>query len=276
MKPEHIRFFAKYIEDELGIVYDELNHFQLTSRLQEIMKFYSFSSLEQMYLKAKEGISGGFKQMLLDVATNNETFFFRDPKVFQNLLNSAIPNLVAELRPNETLRIWSAACSTGQEPYSMAILLAELRARMSLPKVEIIATDISQRILERARKGCFSQLEVQRGLPTPLLIKYFTKNENDLWSLKPEIKLAVTFREKNLKKSFDDLGLFHLILCRNVLIYQNMKNKVDIVNRITKQLNPGGYLILGAAESLFGISNEFTQLVQEGVILHKTKSGVAA
>lgn len=271
MNPEHVRYFAKFIEDELGIIYDDSNHFQLVGRLQDMMKLYAFKSLDEMYQKALGGIFGGFRQMLLDVATNNETFFFRDTKVFQSLSGSVIPDLASQVKPHETLRIWSAACSAGQEPYSMAILLAELREEMNLPKVEILATDISKRVLDRAQTGIYSQLEVQRGLPIPLLIKYFTKTNDDRWELKPEIRSNVTFKEKNLKDSFNDMGTFHLVLCRNVLIYHKMEGKIDIIDRISKRLNPNGCLILGSAESLFGVSNAFNQLIKDGVVFHLPK-----
>lgn len=272
MKQEHIDYFAKFIEAELGIIYNEENLFQLQTRLQETMKFATVDTLDALYEKAKNGMSGALKQMLLDIATNNETSFFRDPKVFQGLSNSIFPEIISRLAPGETLRIWSAACSFGQEPYSIAMLLNELGQRLAVPKFEITATDISSNALQRAESGKYSQLEVQRGLAIPLLIKYFTKDKGDYWTIKPEISSHIHFKKKNLKDSFADLGKFHLILCRNVLIYQKVEAKADIITRLAMQLLQKGYLVLGSAESLLGISTEFNQAVLDGMVVHQTKA----
>lgn len=261
-------FFAKYIEKELGIIYAEHNYFQLKNRLEEIAKLKGVETIERLYEEAQKGIQGAFKQLLLDVATNNETSFFRDPKVFK-----AIEALIlSEHQKKSRLSIWSAAASTGQESVSMAILIKEFAAKMGLTvNFGIIATDISERVLTRARKGSYSQLEVQRGLPVPLLIKYFKKDENDAWQVIPEIKNCIQFRTQNLKENFSFSEPFDLILCRNVLIYQNVEGKKEILNRITRTLSPGGFLIMGSGESLLGLSNDYESVSSEGAVVYRKK-----
>ena len=264
-------FFARYIEKELGIIYAEHNYFQLKNRLEEIAKLKGIENLDKLYELAQKGIQGDFKQLLLDIATNNETSFFRDPKVFK-----AIEALILaehfKMNNGSKLKIWSAAASTGQESVSTAILIKEFAAKFGKHiDFKILATDISERVLTKARKGIYSQLEVQRGLPAPMLIKYFKKDENDSWLVNPEIKNCIEFRSQNLKESFNFTESFDLILCRNVLIYQNVEGKKEILNRITKVLSTGGYLIMGSGESLLGLSNEYESVSSEGAVVYRKK-----
>lgn len=269
-------FFSSYIESEIGIVYAQHNAFQLQNRLEEIAKLQGLSGIDMLYRKAQEGISGQFKQLLLDVATNNETSFFRDPKVFR-----AMSSLL--FTPTQTLatgsnvappafRIWSAASSTGQEALSASILFTEENQRSLYPRpYSIVATDISERALAKARSSAYTQLEVQRGLSAPLMLKYFKNEAEDRWVARPEITQPIEFRRLNLKENFDFGDRFDLILCRNVLIYQTVEQKTQILSRMTKALVPGGFLILGSGESLIGISTEFDTLNIDGAILYRRK-----
>lgn len=260
-----LEFFAKYIEDELGIVYAETNHFQLQHRLEEIATLLGVKDLGELHALARQGIQGQFRELLLDLATNNETSFFRDPKVFR-----AIESIV--LKAADRLRIWSAAASTGQEALSVAILIEEYNFKMK-PGVRysILGTDISERALQRAKAGVYSQLEVQRGLPAPHLIKYFRKEGADKWSSIPELKSRLEFRKINLTKPFSFPEPFELILCRNMLIYQNPERKKEILDRITAALAPGGYLVLGSGESLLGLSNDYVRCDADGAIIYRKK-----
>lgn len=271
MRSEILVFFAKFIERELGIVYAEHNYYQLEVRLEEITRFFGLADIEELYKKSQEGITGNFKQLILDVATNNETSFFRDPRVFQSLENKILPELFSNPKFKEGIRIWSAASSGGQEPYSLAIQLIEFSRRQVIPPTEITATDISQRMLDKAASGKYSQLEVQRGLSTPLLLKYFTKDEQDYWTVKPELRSLVSFRKQNLRDPLSFDSGFHLILCRNVLIYQNVENKAAILKKIEKVLLPDGYLLMGAGESTLGITDAFEQVMLEGAVLYRLK-----
>lgn len=270
---EILKFFAKYIESELGIIYAEHNNFQLQNRLEEIAKLTGAPTLDSLYeQQARTGISGSFKQLLLDVATNNETSFFRDPKVFRAIEERILKNHSSLVAPGEKLRAWSAASSTGQEALSIAIMVTEFNEKnQSAIEMKILGSDISERVLGRAHSGTYSQLEVQRGLPAPYLVKYFRKDDQDLWHASPALTKLLEFKKLNLKSPFSFSEKFHFILCRNVLIYQNVDGKKDILGRITANLMPGGYLVLGAGESLLGLSEEYEQCSVEGAILYRKK-----
>lgn len=265
------------IETELGIVYAESNYFQLENRLEEIARQIGVSGIPALYEQAQISMSGPLKQLLLDIATNNETSFFRDPKVFKALENTLDTPEVTPLMAGETLKIWSAACSTGQEPLSLAMMLME-RAQKTGVKTpfNILATDISERVLTKAKSGIYTQLEVQRGLPAPLMLKYFTKDDQDRWSASLEVRRHIEYSKLNLRSKFNYNGIFHLILCRNVMIYQSVEGKRDILSRITSALCPGGYLVLGSGESLIGLSSDFDQKSVEGVIIYRKKSDISS
>lgn len=267
---EILRFFAKYIEKEIGIVYSTHNNFQLVNRLEEISKFMSVNNLEELYQLAQKGINGSFKQLLLDIATNNETSFFRDPKVFR-----AIECLIQQRRnesPNQPVRIWSAASSTGQEALSVSMIISELNLGKNPPlQYSILASDVCERALQRARQCVYSQLEVQRGLPIQMLVKYFRKDPQDRWLAVPELKSHIQYRKINLNDFAMPTEKFDFILCRNVLIYQSVENKVRVIESISSHLNEGGYLFLGAGESMLGVSSLYEQVSLEGAILYKKK-----
>lgn len=269
---EILKAFAQYIESELGIIYAEHNYFQLQNRLEEIAKLIGAGSIEQLHSQLKSGISGQFKQLLLDVATNNETSFFRDSKIFRAIEAFVLENSSDLVKPGEKLRIWSAASSTGQEAVSVSILVNEFNKKKNVNiQFSILGTDISERVLARAKEATYSQLEVQRGLPASYLIKYFKKNEQDRWTATPEVVKHLEFKKQNLKETFPFKEQFHLILCRNVLIYQSVEGKIEILKRITSMLATGGVLVLGSGESLIGLSNEYEQQNIEGAIVYRKK-----
>lgn len=277
--PECLRFFADIIEREIGIVYSEVNFYQLESRLEDIAKQLGFDGPMALWDKAKTaGVTGSMKLLLIDTATNNETSFFRDPNVFK-AIRSVIEGLSAKRRSSfDPIRIWSAACSTGQETYSLAMLFHELQATASYLPYEILATDISERVLKRATEGRYSQLEVQRGLSAAQLVRFFkpegqqsASNEPSHWLINPDLKRSIQFQKLNLLDPWPSLNKFHLILCRNVLIYQTIDNKKKVVAKLAEQLEPGGYLILGGAESLIGISDALEYAVIDGSVLYHKK-----
>ncbi|MBX9650144.1 MAG: protein-glutamate O-methyltransferase CheR, partial [Xanthobacteraceae bacterium] len=185
-----------------------------------------------------------------------ETFFFRDKIPFDHLKEVVLPTLVQARAARRSLRIWCAASSTGQEPYSIAMCLKEAGSLLSGWRTEIVATDLSLGVLEKAKAGIFSQFEVQRGLPIQLLMKYFTQN-GELWQLNAEIRSMVQYRQLNLLQDFSHLGTFDIIFCRNVLIYFDHATKTNIFDRIARMLEPDGVLALGAAETVVGITNAF-------------------
>nr|WP_281501558.1 protein-glutamate O-methyltransferase CheR [Kordiimonas laminariae] len=188
--------------------------------------------------------------------TTNESFFFRDNTPFDLFKNHVLPAMEKARGTQKRLRIWCAAASTGQEPYSLAILLKEAGIKYSNWNIEIVGTDICTQVLEKAKAGKYSQFEVQRGLPIQLLIKYFTQ-EGDVWQLSDDIRNMVKFRPFNLLDNFAALGTFDVIYCRNVLIYFDQKTKGQVLDRMRKVLASDGTLFLGAAETVLGITDSF-------------------
>jgi chemotaxis protein methyltransferase CheR len=193
---------------------------------------------------------------VVEAMTTNETFFFRDKIPFDHLKEAVLPALVQARAARRSLRIWCAASSTGQEPYSIAMCLKEASHLFAGWRIEIVATDLSQEVLEKSKAGIYSQFEVQRGLPIQLLVKYFTQN-GELWQLNAEIRGMVQHRQLNLLQDFSHLGTFDVVFCRNVLIYFDQATKANIFERIARMVEPDGVLALGAAESVVGITNAF-------------------
>ncbi len=272
--PEKIKFFAKFIEGELGIIYSESNYFQLEHRLNDIASQLGLGNLDELWLKATFGIDGQFKNLLLDLATNNETSFFRDASLFKSLVQVIVPDLILKNPNLKEIRIWSAACSSGQEPYSIAMALEEARsANLGFPDYKILATDFSERVLKRTKERTYSQLELQRGLTPTLLNKFFDAGTTpDKWVLNARIPASkFEFKKLNLLEpwKFDDH--FHIIFCRNVLIYQKVENKIQVVEKMIQLLEREGYLALGAAESLLGISERFEQIHFENAVFYRKK-----
>lgn len=256
--PSKLKFFADFIEAELGIVYSESNFFQLERRLQEIAGQFGHASVDELYETVQPRITGPVKELLLDIATNNETSFFRDPNTFQALEQAIVPQIRTEFPERRALRIWSAAASTGQEAYSIVMTLEQMRTKdPGMPDYTILGTDVSERVLKRASEGAYSQLEVQRGLGARQLVSFFEKRPDGLWQIKLEHKRKVQFRHNNLLGAWTGLPKFDIIFCRNVLIYQSLENKAKVVRKLHDHLTPGGILILGGTESLLGFSHEF-------------------
>jgi chemotaxis protein methyltransferase CheR len=267
-----LEFFAHYIESQIGIVYLDVNYFQLEHRLNEIVTQLGFQDLNQLYQTAQAGVEGHLKELLLDLATNNETSFFREQSAFVALAEYVIPELL-KLNPGlRYLKIWSAAGSTGQEAYSIAMCLEGMKQNVpQLLGYEILMTDFSERVLAQAQEGIYTQLEIQRGVSQKNLSEFFIP-EKDSWRMKPEIKNKVKFMRHNLLESFANLEGFHLVFCRNVLIYQSVKNKIEIISKLANCLTPRGYLFLGASESMIGLSQEFDQRVYQNAFMYQRKT----
>lgn len=274
MNPVIIDFFANYIRDQLGIMYEKNNYYQLEKRLEELAKSENCGSLEELYNKSKLGIYGTFKTKLLDLATNNETSFFRDPKIFEMIEKEVFPHFIKNgLRE---IRVWSAASSFGQEIYSILMLQQEL-ALGTRPEIrEFIGTDISEKALKKAAEGIYNHVEMGRGLNPHLQNKYFnpTKEPNH-WQVKIDLRRKVQFKSQNILDSFTSLGKFDLILCRNILIYQNVESKTKIIDRIYDQMSENGILVMGVGESMIGLSTKFEQLNVGSVSIYRKKQNAA-
>jgi chemotaxis protein methyltransferase CheR len=191
--------------------------------------------------------------------TTNESFFFRDKSPFDLFRDAVMPALLAARAAQRQIRIWCAAASTGQEPYSLAMCLHEMGERTAGWRIEVLATDLSTEVLEKAKAGLYSQFEVQRGLPIGLLVKYFTQ-VGELWEIAPDIRRMVQYRSLNLLNDFSHLGTFDVVFCRNVLIYFDQETKVDVLDRIARIVPADGYLVLGAAETVVGLTDAFKPL----------------
>lgn len=273
---EILDYFARFIENELGIIYADHNYFQLQNRLEQVAIKLSLESVDAMFVLAQKGITPEMRLLLLDLATNNETSFFRDPKLFSALEDVILKG--ALVSPKPLLNIWSAASSTGQEALSVAILIEEFnfnrksKGEQKIVDYKIIGTDISERVLAKAKSHVYSPFELQRGLAPELMRKYFRQDSPDVWKASVDLTRRIEFKKMNLKDPFSFANAFDLILCRNVLIYQHVKAKQVIVERISQALSPCGYLILGSGESLVGISDEFEQESVGGAIIYRKRA----
>lgn len=244
-----------YLRRQSGLVMDQSKKYLVDSRVMPIVRRERLSSLDELMVLLNKGQSPKLAKDVIEAMTVNETYFFRDKSPFDQFRSFVLPALLAARQTEKRLRIWSAAASTGQEAYSLAMILEEFSARLAGWKVEIIATDLSEQVLEKAKKGIYSQFEVQRGLPTPMLLRHFNQI-GESWQLSEQIRSKVSFRQLNLLSDFTALGRFDLILCRNVLIYFDAARKTDILARMTRMLAPDGYLTLGASESLIGLTTD--------------------
>ena len=247
-KNQIYKHFADMIYKKSGIYYPEENYYQLDSRINALCKYVEVDSVEALYSKFSAYIPPEALNFLVDIATNNETSFFRDKTPFHALAEIARAELE---KPNRTtpFRVWSAASSTGQESYSILIF--------TKLGVELFASDIKQECLEKTKNGVYSHLEIQRGLPAPFLIKYFQKTPDEKWQVKEKFRNFISTQKLNLFTDVFPAEKKDVIFCRNVLIYQTPENKKEIINRLQRCLNPGGYIILGSSENLMGISDAF-------------------
>lgn len=247
--------FAELLRRRAGIVLAREKAYLLESRLAPLARRAGFATLEAL-AAALAPRDDGLAVEVVEAMLNNETFFFRDGVPFDLLRAAVLPALRQARASTRRIRIWCAAASTGQEPYSIAMLLAADAAAWAGWTVEIVGTDLSQRALARAEAGLYTQFEVQRGLPIQSLIKHFDK-DGDQWQISRELRRSVRFRQANLCDSFAHLGSFDVVLCRNVLMYLDPATKSDILNRMRRQMPDDGYLLLGAAETVLGLSVDF-------------------
>ena len=255
MTPLDYEYLRKVLKDRSGLDLSADKQYLVESRLLPLARRAGLSGIPELVQKIKAGAEQLTTQVV-EAMTTNETFFYRDKIPFDHLRDYVLPGLIRARANRRSLRIWSAACSTGQEPYSIAMCLREFGAALSGWRIEIVATDLSQEVLEKSKAGLYSQFEVQRGLPIQLLVKYFTQL-GELWQLSADIRGMVQHRQLNLLQDFSHLGKFDVIFCRNVLIYFDQETKASIFERLAKMLEPDGTLMLGAAESVVGITDAF-------------------
>jgi chemotaxis protein methyltransferase CheR len=254
--PLDYEFLRKLLKERSGLDLSPDKQYLVESRLVPLARKASLAGISELVQKMKAGGAEALIAEVVEAMTTNETFFFRDKTPFDHLKDTMLPALLQARAARRTLRIWCAASSTGQEPYSIAMCLKGLGAAIAGWKIDIVATDLSQGVLEKSKAGIFSQFEVQRGLPIQLLVKHFTQ-VGDMWQLNADIRSMVQHRQLNLLQDFSHLGTFDIIFCRNVLIYFDQDTKVGIFERLSKLVEGDGFLVLGAAESVVGISDAF-------------------
>lgn len=271
ISPENYAFLQRYVYQESGIVLDEGKNYLVESRLLPIVKQESLTTLNDLCNLLKAVAPAALRGRVIEAMTTNETLFFRDAAVFEALQKTILPAMIESRRSARRLRIWSAAASSGQEAYSIAMLLLEMG--LEAWQIQILGTDLNQQILDRAKAGRYMQIEVNRGLPARYLVKYFTRNGLD-WQIHDSLRRMVQFERFDLRSPMRVLGEFDLIFCRNVLIYFDVETKKRILGQIRQVMAPGAYLALGAAESTLNLDNAYTRVTHSGATFYQVSRGV--
>lgn len=260
--PAEIQLFAKYIHGLTSIHIEPSKAYLLETRLGKLLENEKCDSFTAFYHKAKSDVSRRIEKTIIDAITTNETLFFRDSAPFDLLKHKIIPEIIDKRNTAATngmqmpIRIWSAACSTGQEVFSIAIVLRELLGLHPKFNIQLIGTDISDAAIKQASYGVYNKFEIERGLQRNQLQRYFQSNGEN-WKIRDEIRSLATFRRLNLMEPFNGLGKFELIFCRNVAIYFNLEDRMKLFDKIADVLAPDGYLIIGSTESLTGVCPRF-------------------
>ena len=271
MNKEDISYFVKLVEGELGIEYSDANIYQLEGRLLAFLKSSGISSLDELRKKFEGNLlPSSLRNQFFDIATNNETSFFRDKNLFDSLSREVFA-MLAEKTQGKALRVWSMASSTGQEAVSLAMLLEERRLAGKIPDYSILLTDVSYGVLNRCREGVYSELEVSRGLNDGHLQRHFQK-VSEGWKVRNEILSRFQYKQMNLHETWPVHDEFDLICLRNVLIYFEVAKRARIVSTVARHMRPHSLLVLGATENLIGISDAFEQVFIDGAYFYQLKS----
>ncbi len=265
MNVTDFEMIAQLLKERSGLALNKDKAYLLESRLNPVARKWSFAGFDELAQAIRNNMDEALLVDVTEAMTTNESFFFRDQKPFEQFRDMILPHLLENRASTRSFRIWSAACSSGQEPYTLAMLLKEMEQKFTGWNIEILATDLSNEILDKAREGLYSQFEVQRGLPIQLLVKYF-KQVGDRWEIDESIRKMVKFRHFNLLDSPAPLGKFDVVFCRNVLIYFETPNKTKILDAIANLMPPDGFLYLGGAETVLGTSDRFQLMTgQRGI-----------
>lgn len=256
MKVEDFDLFANLVRSESGLVLSRDKAYLLETRLMPVARKHGLKGLEDLAATVRSRRDRKVIDDITEAMTTNESLFFRDSKPFDQFRDLVLPALLEKRVMQKRIRIWSAASSSGQEPYSLAMILKEQAAKWAGWRIEILGTDISREMLEKAQSGLYTQFEVQRGLPITLLVKYF-KQIGDKWQLDPAIRAMVQYKFFNLLEEPTALGKFDVVYCRNVLIYFDQDTKRQVLERIAKLMPDDGILYLGGAETVLGVTDKF-------------------
>ena len=263
--PENYRFLQQHIYSTVGIVLEANKHYLFESRLAPIVRQHGLASINDLCAFVKAGHHGEVAHQIAECMTTNETYFFRDPAQYDAIRSILLPRLREERKDAQKMRFWSAAASTGQEAYSLAMLL--LQENFGDWNIDILGTDFSSQVLERARSGKYQQIEVNRGLPAALLVKHFRRSGVD-WQLNDTVRRMARFETIDLRKSMRALGPFDLVFCRNVMIYFDTETKKNILKELHGTLFRGGWLLLGGAETAFGVEEWFERQTVGSAIVY--------
>lgn len=256
MTPQDFDFVSAMLKTRSGLVLTPDKSYLLESRLMPLVRRHAMGDLSELFEKLKSTNEETLAVEITEAMTTNESFFFRDQKPFDLLRDVVLPRTMAARGDTRRIRIWCAAASSGQEPYSIAMTLRDMAAKVEGWTFDILGTDISRDVLAKAQKGAYSQFEVQRGLPITHLVKYFEK-DGEQWRIKPEVRDMVAFRYFNLLDPPAVLGTFDIIFCRNVLIYFDPPTKTKVLEQIAGRMPADGTMVLGGAETVLGITDAF-------------------
>lgn len=276
MRVEDFDLFSKMLYQKSGLVLTKEKAYLLESRLMPVARRWNLPDLSDLANILRQRQDQNLIADIVDAMTTNESSFFRDQKPFDQFRQIVLPRFLESRNSAKKLRIWSAACSNGQEPYSLAMILDEERAKLAGWKIEIIATDLCRDVLEKAKQGIYTQFEVQRGLPITMLVKYFDQ-VGDKWQINKDMREKVKFQQFNLLEDMRSLGQFDIIFCRNVLIYFDQQTKAKVLESMARQLTGDGVLYLGGAETVLGITQTFKPMDgQRGLYIMNTASGAVS
>ncbi len=263
MNSQEFKIISEFVLKSSGIVLSQAKEYLVDSRLKPIAETHGYEDVSAL----ARGLNLAPKDVKLavtDAMTTNETFFFRDKTPFKLFEDIILPQISKARRTTGKIRIWCAAASTGQEPYSIAMLLLKHKRLWAGLSVDIVATDLSPSAIARAREGRYTQFEVQRGLPVDLLVAHFTQDGTH-WIISDNVKRMIKFSQLNLLENYSNIGVFDVIYCRNVLIYFNADTKRQVLTSVRKAIKPDGYLVLGAADTVIGSNGEFERAEARGL-----------
>lgn len=270
MESADFEFVRDFVRRRSAIVLEPEKAYLVESRLLPLARREGFGSIAEMVAKLRVSPFGGLHSKVVEAMTTNETSFYRDLQPFEALRKVLLPELLTKRAATRQLHIWCAACSTGQEPYTLAMQIHEHFPQLANWDVKILATDLSTQVLEKARSGCFNQIEVNRGLPVPLLLKYFDRQGLN-WQLKEPIRQMIEFKPLNLIEAWPNLSPMDIVFLRNVLIYFDVQTKKTILGKVRRLLRPDGLLFLGGAESTYNLDDAFVRTEVEKASVYRLR-----
>ncbi|MEE4014416.1 protein-glutamate O-methyltransferase CheR [Roseibium sp. FZY0029] len=271
MTPSEFEFLKNFLKTRSGLVLSNDKQYLVESRLLPVARSSKLETLSAVIQQLQRGTNRALETDVVEAMTTNESFFFRDKTPFDHFKDTMLPALLESRATRKQIKIWCAAASTGQEPYSLAICLKEDAAKMAGWRTRILGTDLSNEVLEKAKTGLYSQFEVQRGLPIQMLLKYF-EQKGEMWQINAGMRAMIEWKKLNLLESFTHLGEFDIIFCRNVLIYFDQATKTEILGRLAKSLPDDGYLVLGAAETVVGLTDAFKPVAGKRGLFQKKQA----